>query len=201
MGQYYLAYVRKEGKKPVVFDNTCGGEWNGLKLMEHSWWLNDIVGNVVNNLFYNKAHVCWVGDYYGEDDYRQVNCSKDKVKEIGDYVWNEATKKRISKFKNVRYLTNCLIVNHTKKLYVNCDNYFERSKVKEEYEGQTYFQCIHPLPLLTCSANHSGGSYGGTCEESCGTWFNDEIEVVLSWEEKFLKNIGYTELEVKFKEE
>lgn len=201
MRQYYLAYVAKEGKKPVVFSNYCGREYNGLKLMEHSWWLNDVVGNVVNNLFYNKAHVCWVGDYYDEDDYRQVNCSKDKVQEIGDYVWKEATKKRISKLKNVRYLTNCLIVNHTKKLYVNCDNYFERSKVEDKWEGKTYFQCIHPLPLLTCSANHSGGSYYGINKDKCGTWFNDEIGVVLSWEEKFLKNIGYTELEVKFKEE
>ena len=201
MGQYYLAYVRREGKKPAVFSNYCEDEENGKCLMEHSWWLNGVVGNVVNDLFYNRAHVCWVGDYYYNDDHRQVNCSKDKVKEIGDYTWGEKTKRKPTTHANVRYLTNCLIVNHTKKLYIDCDKYYERSKFKAEYEDQTFFQCIHPLPLLTCSANHSGGSYGGTCEESCGTWFNDEIEVVLSWEEGALRRKGYTELEVKFKEE
>lgn len=201
MGQYYLAYVAEEGKKPVVFDNNCEGEWNGLKLMEHSWWLNDVVGNIANNLFYNKAHVCWVGDYYDEDDYHQVNCSKDKVQEIGDYTWKEETKRQSPKCKNVRYLTNCLIINHTKKLYIDCDKYYERSKVKKKYEGETYFQCIHPLPLLTCSANHSGGCYYGINEDKCGTWFNDEIEIALSWEAEIFKAKGYKEFEIEFKEE
>ena len=75
MGQYYLGYVNHNGKHKV-FDNHVDKDWQGLKLMEHSWWLNSMVGNVVNDLFYNKGQVCWVGDYYAEEDYAQINCGK-----------------------------------------------------------------------------------------------------------------------------
>lgn len=203
MGQYYLGYVNHNGKIKV-FDNKVDGDWQGLKLMEHSYWFNSMVGNVVNDLFYNKSRVCWVGDYYAEDDCSQVNCEKAFVKAIGEYVWgvgdNEGAKRVKCTRKKVRYLTNCLIVNHTKKEILVCDDYFNYNKHQEEYQGETWDECIHPLPLLTCSASHSGGSYYGTDRDLCGIWFNDLIEVVLYWELNKLLKEGYVTKMFEFTE-
>lgn len=200
MGQYYLGYVNHNGKTKV-FNNCVDKDWQGLKLMEHSWWLNSMVGNVVNDLFYNKGQVCWVGDYYDEGDYAQVNCGKEVVKAIGDYVY-QLKEKDYTKCtrKKVRYLYNCLIVNHTKKQVLVCDDYFEHNKFLDKWNDEEWFECIHPLPLLTCSANHSGGSYYGINRHQCGIWFNDVIEIVLAWElDDLLKN-GYTKVMFEFKE-
>lgn len=203
MGQYYLGYVNHNGKHKV-FDNRVDGEWTGLKLMEHSWWLNSLVGNVVNDLFYNKGQVCWVGDYYAEDDYSQVNCGKELVKAIGEFVWGngdcEEPKKTKCTCKKVRYLNNCLIVNHTKREILICDDYFEHSKYLEKWQDEEWEECIHPLPLLTCSASHSGGSYYGINRDQCGIWFNDVIEIVLRWELDNLLKKGYTTVMFEFRE-
>lgn len=198
MGQYYLGYVERGGKTKV-FDNKVDNDWQGLKLMEHSWWLNSMVGNVVNDLFYNKARVCWVGDYYDEDNCSQVNCDSETVRSIGKRVWNGKPQSKCSR-KKVRYLTNCLIVNHTKKVYIDCDEYYKRNQWNETWDGEEWIECIHPLPLLTCSGSHSGGSYHGINYDDCGTWFNDEIEVVLSWERHDLDENGYSKVEYEFRE-
>ena len=207
MGQYYLGYVKHNEKNIKVFDNKVDGDWTGLKLMEHSYWLNSYVGNVVNDLFYNKGKVCWVGDYFDENDYKQINCEdKGTVKAIGENVWdkNKGIKQTKCSRSKVRYLTNCLLVNHTKRIFVDCDNYYEHNKVLETWENddeyEEWWECVHLLPLLTCSANHSGGSYYGLNMEDCGTWFNDTIEVVLKWELQKLLNKGYRKVEYLFKE-
>jgi len=203
MGQYYLGYV-KHGKTTKVFDNHVDGEFEGLKLMEHSWWLNSYVGNVINDLFYNKGQVCWVGDYYSEGDFAQINCDKETVKAIGNFVWGndgcEEPKLTKTNSKHVRYLFNCLIVNHTKKLILDCDDYYKVNKWTETWQGKEYDSCIHPLPLLTCSASHSGGSYYGINREVCGSWFNDTIEVVLSWDLDKLIKKGYQTVMFEFNE-
>ena len=202
MGQYYYGYVNHNGKIKV-FNNRVDGKWTGLKLMEHSWWLNSMVGNVVNDLFYKKGQVCWVGDYYAEMDYSQVNCGKELVKAIGEYVYQDKEDEEymtICTCKKVRYLNNCLIVNHTKKEILVCDDYFDQNKQLETWGNETWFECIHPLPLLTCSASHSGGSYYGTNMDAIGTWFNDVLEVVLRWELDDLTKKGYRQVMFHFKE-
>lgn len=203
MGQYYLGYVNRNGKRKV-FDNYVEKDWQGLKLMEHSWWLNSMVGNVVNDLFYNKGRVCWVGDYYAEDDYAQINCGEELVKEIGEYVWGDGDNEKPIRTKctrkKIRYLYNCLLVNHTKKQILVCDDYFEYNKYVQKWKDEEWFECIHPLPLLTCSASHSGGSYYGINKDQCGCWFNDEIEVVLAWELDSLLKKGYIKVMFEFKE-
>ena len=199
MGQYYSPYV-KHNSTVRVFDNQIDEDWQGLKLMEHSYWGNRYVGQVINDIYYNKGNVCWVGDYYDEDNYSQVNCDRETVKTIGDYVWNEHTKHIKGTRKNSRGLANCLLVNHTKKCFIDCDEYYEKNKWFETWEGKDYPWCINPLPLLTCSASHSGGSYYGINKELCGTWFNDLIEVVDDFEEKSLIEKGYTKFEPTFSE-
>lgn len=202
MGQYYTPYV-KQGKKEIKFSNVVDGDYNGLKLMEHSWWLNCYVGQVVNQIFYKKGNVAWVGDYYDEDDYAQVNCNKEEVKRIGELVHKKTSplKETASHTRKARTLSDCLLVNHTKKLFINGNKYFKENKTVETWNGKDYDCCVHPLPLLTCSASHSGGSYYGINKDLCGTWFNDVLEVVFNWEEGKLIGKGYTEFEPKFREE
>lgn len=205
MGQYYFPYVQR-GKTIKIFDNKVDGDYNGLKLMEHSWWRNQYVGNVINEIFYNKAHVCWVGDYYSEDDYYQVNCQdKNVVKEIGSITWgndgkSEPKKVKCTKSKS-KSLTDCLLVNHTKHEFINCNEYYEHNKYLEKWNDEECFSCVNPLPLLTCSASHSGGSYYGINKEQCGIWFNDVLEVVEDWDEESLLKKGYKKVMFEFKEE
>lgn len=201
MGQYYLGYV-KHNNNIKAFDNQVDKVYYGLKLMEHSYYFNNYVSNVVNDLFYNKGRVCWVGDYYDDDNYAQTNCKdKEIVKAIGEAVWSEERIKR-SKCtkKKVRFLNNCLLVNHTKKEILICDDYFERNKCLKKWNDDEWVKCIHPLPLLTCSASHSGGSYYGTNQDDCGIWFNDVLEVVLYDEIDKLTKKGYKTVMFEFKE-
>ena len=202
MGQYYLPYV-KHGKTIKIFDNKVDGEWEGLKLMEHSYWSNSFVGQVINDLFYNKGKVCWVGDYYDESDFAQVNCdNKQLVKEIGELVWLESSpiKKIKGKIQTSRNLSGCLLVNHTKKEFIDGDEYYQQNRWFETWEGKSYPWCINPLPLLTCTASHSGGSYYGINAHLCGTWFNDELEVVYNYEKEDLIEKGYQQFEPLFSE-
>ena len=198
MGQYYYPYIAHDGKVKIY--NTR----EGLKLTEHSWWNAMTVGNITNELFYKKGQVCWVGDYYDEDNYAQVNCDedeKDLVRSIGDLVWKKTKNYKEPSVENMRLLNGCLLVNHTKQQYINCDEYYEKSVKHEVWHNKTYGCCLHPIPLLTCSANHSGGCYCGINEELCGTWFDDTIEVVLeAYDEDRLIREGYTKLDIAFKE-
>lgn len=178
MGQYYLPYV-KTGNQITVFDNKVDGQWTGLKLMEHSYWRNDFVGNVIKHLYYNRSRVCWVGDYYDEDDYYQQNCDDaELIAQIGGRVWNEGAKLEECHKADAMFLDNKILVNHTKKIFIRGNDYYERNKVFETWNGETYDYAINPLPLLTCTASHSGGSYYGVNREECGSWFFDRLEVI-----------------------
>jgi hypothetical protein len=200
MGQYFTAYLRQKNKE-MAFDHKIDGDYNGMKLMEHSYWANGYVGQVVSKLFYEKGNVCWVGDYFDEDDYDQVNCQdKAFIKRIGELVWNDDTKWLKGSKKNIRTLSDCLLVNHTKKIFINGNEYYQKNKWTETWDGKTYDWCVHPLPLLTCSANHSGGSYYGKDKNECGTWFNDLLEVVIYLDENSLIEKGYKKVEYNFSE-
>lgn len=202
MGQYYKAYC-KTGNAVKVFDNKVDGEFNGLKLMEHSYFNNRVVGNIINYLYNNPSHVCWVGDYYNENDYEQTNCKdKEVVKKIGERVWNRENSSNVKCSEKSHLPSNGkALVNHTKREFIDLDRYFKACKWVEEWDGKKYDWCIHPLPLLTCSASHSGGSYYGVNTCFCGIWFNDIIEVVDKEQIKELKNKGYENKLYYFMEE
>lgn len=151
MGQYYMAYVNHQNSK-IVFDPFCYCE--GSKLMEHSYVNNYFVSKVLAVLRNTPSRVAWVGDY--SDDI----CPK----EIYDLCW----KCEHSKI-NIRPDFDCgLLLNHTKKEYVD---------MLEYVESQDNTLMPHPLPLLTAIGNgRGGGDYRGENRDMVGTWFNDEIE-------------------------
>jgi len=164
MGQYY---------KPVNLDNK---EWlyshdysNGLKLMEHSWLLNNFV-NAVETLLIKggkwfKNRIVWAGDYADEEKNRKSNLyglAKDSFKisprEKEDI---KAIKAHNKKFP--------FIVNHDKKEFV------DKSKVKKDSDDWR----IHPLPLLTCEGNGRGGGDFRDKDPKglIGSWARDTISI------------------------
>lgn len=201
MGQYY---------KPINLDKEewlySHDYDNGLKLMEHSYVRNSFVETVgillLKDYPWYKTRIIWAGDYTEQEDFpmpeeydskalalaeKYIQEAKDNPQayyydktiedieiNINDYADeyftkitpNDAEKKGRLTLKNiVRYY-----FNDTKK------EYFDISKVVSVHGTR-----VHPLPLLTCTCNHSGGSYygyeGETKEQQAliGSWKGDVI--------------------------
>jgi hypothetical protein len=159
MGQYYKPCFLDKDKKEVkkwVYSHDYD---SGLKLMEHSWFLNEFVGAVESQLIpggkYHKTPIVWAGDYADEEEGTKIN------------LYDKATDKNKLKPKaTVLDDTYRYIINHDKKLYV------DKTKIANN-DGWR----IHPLPLLTCEGNgRGGGDYRGE-EPIVGSWARDVISV------------------------
>lgn len=185
MGQYYNILMQEEGKKQFkVYDRTINGEYTPEKLMEHSWYLNDMVNAISEKLYYKPHKIAWVGDY--ADDFEHYEKA---------WEYKKAESLEHSHFTlNGRYL-----VNHTKKEYLDCWEYVCRV-IRKNPNGSSWI--IHPLPLLTAVGNGRGGGdfRGGIGEEFVGTWAWDTIEVVEYQAIEELQRHGddYKELQIEF---
>lgn len=158
MGQYYKpAFLGKNKKTVRAWIYSHDYNW-GLKLMEHSWMLNEFVGAVENMLMphnkYYKSPIVWAGDY-ADNDLKKTNVynrckDKNKIEPPGGMV-----------DPIYRYL-----VNHTKKQYVD-------KMTVPDNDGCR----IHPLPLLTCEGNGQGGGDFRGESDLIGSWARDVISV------------------------
>ena len=180
MGQYYRVLIENKDGHPI---RVSPNEYNvGLKLTEHSWWENYFVNRIVAYLLNNPKRVAWVGDYSQEEPvsmkynlHSLAYNTKFSILEVGG--------KEI--FKEKKTLDGFYLVNHTKKIYLDCDKYKAHSN-KNEW-------IIHPLPLLTAVGNGlGGGDYHGINEEDVGSWCYDTISV-----QKIIPN-NYKEVEYTF---
>ena len=173
MGQYYNVVIGStKTNKTFVYNVRVGGQWNGAKLLEHSYWENDLLNAVCARLRKYKTRVAWVGDYAEDEELRNLNIPLDM-----EHIWGERANVRsfdIVPFNldNVKYL-----VNFSKNEFVDLKDYFDRSKFKWSDTDDSYC-CIHPLSLLTAVGNdRGGGDYhsGGSCFELVGTWAWDVL--------------------------
>lgn len=194
MGQYYKVFMRRGEEDKVysvnVLNEEKGEYWNGMKLMEHSWWENPLSEAVVLSILDKPTHIAWVGDYAEDDE------CKERGLDYND-VWGETSlkSKRLLhidfSLDNVKYL-----VNNTKKVYVDMKKYYEKSSVI--WKGSEQKMCIFPISLLTAIGNDRGGGdfHKGIGYDDIGTWAMDEIYVTN-------KNPpdGYTEKELCFIEQ
>lgn len=182
MGQYYRAIVKKQNGRIVIYNRdvirNSKPEYMVAKLTGHSWWLNEFVNGVCLDLHYNqeKCRVAWIGDYantyldcFGLKDLNGLN--KEKISELCIQCW---TCDGIAVPENDFTLDGKFLVNRTKKLYVDCSEYYDNSVMSDDW-------CLHPLPLLTCMGNGlGGGDYcptDGSTEEYVGAWAWDEISI------------------------
>lgn len=183
MGQYYNIIIKEKGSKTIkAFDRHIDGEYTMAKLTEHSWYLNPMVNAISEKLYHKPSHIAWVGDYAEDSNlYKYAWPKKDKYEMLHKTFFNL----------NGRYL-----VNHTKKLILDCWEYLETC-IKENYDSWV----PHPLPLLTAVGNgRGGGDYRGPNEDKIGCWAWDVLEIV-EWEDlKPLKDKNYQDFKIRFED-
>lgn len=183
MGQYYSALVKRgdtiknyniqvEGYKEG--DKIDYDKYNGIKLLEHSYWRNSFMLAMTAELYRHKARVAWVGDY--ANDYRFERDDAPDPRTLHELAWNKIPQEPIAE--QDMTLEDMVLVNHTKKQYVDGNEYYEYNKFK--WGDDTPWSCIHPLSLLTaCGNGLGGGDYHGDLpdENLVGYWCWDEISV------------------------
>lgn len=155
MGQYYTPLTQKgdDLKTRKSYTLKYKGEFNGYKLTEHSWWYNPAMNAFVRLIYRNPLRVAWVGDY-----------SKERF--LIKYNRNNEVELTIDELN----LEGLYLVNHSKKVYLDCSDYFTRCLC----DGW----CLHPLSLLTAVGNgEGGGDYYGENSEDVGAWAWDIISV------------------------
>jgi len=168
MGQYYkiVFYDYDENKKKII--RMALVPFQGYKIMEHSYIDNDTMNHIELLLsplspFY-KSRIIWTGDYADNEDNEDNNlyhmCDDELIDRSFSILDNIV--------KNISRRQYNIIINHTKKQYINKDDYKDRD---EE-------MCIHPLSLLVCDGNgRGGGDYRGINDDLCGLWKDDIISI------------------------
>lgn len=190
MGQYYNIIIQEKDQAKVhVYDRTIDGDYTLAKLMEHSWLLNHMTNAIAEKLYYTPSKIAWVGDYANEegDDLTLYNYAYPKNHKYEPLCTTPFT------------ICGKLLVNHDKKLILDCWAYIRRC-VQENDEPDWV---IHPLPLLTAIGNgRGGGDYRGPNAEQVGIWAWDTLEIVeyREKEAKELREAGYTFCNIIFKE-
>lgn len=183
MGQYYSALVKRgdtiknyniqvEGYKEG--DEIDYDKYNGIKLLEHSYWRNPFMLAMTAELYRHKARVAWVGDYASH--YRFERDDAPDPRTLCELAWEKIPQEPIAE--QDMTLEDMVLVNHTKKQYVKGNEYYEYNKFK--WGDDTPWSCIHPLSLLTaCGNGLGGGDYRGDLpdENLVGYWCWDEISV------------------------
>ena len=166
MGQYYTAVVENEVVGKVARFTY------GMKLMEHSWWGNTHMGAISKLIYKTKSKVCWVGDYASEDEDWESEEQKDAWYGVA-WRYDDSHEPKETP-ENAEYITldNSFLVNHTQKIYIDCNKYFKENCRKG--------WCIHPLSLLTAKGNgRGGGDYHEQFPDfdSVGSWALEEISI------------------------
>ena len=163
MGQYYRIYFEKnDGSCDVWRPNVAEKNFNGHKLMEFSWCGDLFADSIVMAVYRNPMRVATIGDYALEGNEQLIGKAYKRA-------WNSDISHGIHAF--TTSLDDRYVVNHTKKIFVDFNEYKENSKTESG-------RVIHPIPLLTVAGNgRGGGDYCGSCMEEVGTWCMDVISV------------------------
>lgn len=185
MGQYYKIVIeRTKDGKVEAYDRTIDGEYTMAKLMEHSYYLNGMVNAISEKLYNEPSRIAWVGDY-----------SEELNPKLYDIAWNG---EKYEKLKSTDFTLNGrYIVNHTKKLILDCWKYLVDTIAETKSEW-----LIHPLPLLTAIGNGmGGGDYRGKNSDAVGTWAWDELEIVEYGKAAEYRKNGYQDYAIVFSEQ
>lgn len=244
MGQYYTPVVTQNGTTTIFGNRTAliteedkaefakNNYYNrhGVKILEHSWWNNDLVRGVVGRLYNKPGRVAWVGDYT-EDIMKEI-VSNDGTKApmapielYSGYVYARNSKGEFATDDNgykIELESEPLPdgVKRYKGLVKYNPNFNLNGKVvinnsrKEYLICDTYYKrsvdndgwCIHPIPLLTSTGgDQGGGDYHSNHIDAhkVGRWAYDEIVIKDFAPSRIAKldSKGYKELIVTFNEE
>lgn len=174
MGQYYKILTENNTETLVwsmqntKFNNTHDFNYYiGLKLMEHSYYGNELTDAVSTYIYKNPTRLYWVGDY-----------SYDINKEVHEKVYSDDNNDFIHDIVPKFDYSSTWFVNHSQKVAI---------KLLEPSEIQPF--SIYPISLLTAVGNGlGGGDYRGNAQHLVGKWAGD----IVSLEDEL--PIGYLEL-------
>lgn len=177
MGQYY---------KPMSLDTkeylVSHKYGNGLKLMEHSYYKNNFVAEVIHLLMneWNTHQVLWSGDYSDNADYEwnenifnEINFQKYNysMTDYGAFKNGDLSEEEYEKVeKDVENITeNYAFVNYDKEIYCKLDC----CPVINGWQ-------ISPIPLLLANSNgRGGGDYRSEHDyEKVGSWAYDKVGII-----------------------
>jgi len=176
MGQYYRQALEQDGEirrfdaQYSTSRNNYNNykDYNGLKLMEHSWIGNKFMDAMTKELYNHKGRLVWCGDYADEQgDFKNVHWID--YKKI--YPKGEVDLPPL-KMKGKFNYAHKFLVNHTHKCYLDFDLYMSKCNNNG--------WIVHPLSLLTAIGNgRGGGDYGTEYPDSyaVGMWAGDLLEV------------------------
>ena len=206
MGQYYRTLLKEGNGKLTVYNRNIivdGEEEHiGSKLTEHSWWHNPFVNAVCQRIYKSEKRfrVIWMGDYANQfadrlDGKPHNSLTPKKIRHYYNRCWRK-TNTTIAIPTTDFTLDGKFIINHSKRVYVTCSNYY-----KDSVESNGW--CLHPLPLFTCIGNGLGcGDYNkptiGSTVDLIGMWAWDEISIE---DQAPAKEENYAEIFPTFKEE
>lgn len=169
MGQYYRQALLQDGKVRVFNAQVNGDDWNGLKLMEHSYLNNHFMDAMSNLLHNHRGQVVWCGDYADEpDDFKTIVWTS-----YSDIYKGTEEPEKLDVLKEKFDYHGKFLVNHKQRCYIDFDLYI--SKTEDEYGWN-----IHPLSLLTAVGNgRGGGDYDDEYVDGymVGRWAGDELEI------------------------
>lgn len=183
MGQYYYPTILREKNKKYYSEEFYSHDYDsGLKLTEHSYCGNHFVETVMAQLLNNPGRLAWIGDYYEEGDFAELNPGLPKTVEKRFYKHYESEHdccagkhvSHYSKPEEVKERQGRFILNHDKKCYIDMKKY-EKDNLTCTVDDDCLF---HPIPLLTAVGNgRGGGDFSGVGEEDVGRWAGDLLEV------------------------
>ena len=176
MGQYFCQGFKNKDKIFTSARKVNVDNYEGAKLMEHSWIHNWFMDSVANYIFNNPTNILWCGDYADEDDeLKNITGNDIEYKNI----WGD-DKDIVNPFvfdlcKRFDY-SGTYLVNHTKKVCISFDDYIKESTVKPSWSDHEL--CINPISILTAVGNgRGGGDYAGINEDLVGAWAWDLISI------------------------
>ena len=171
MGQYYKQAIEQDGNLDIYNAQVTEDDWNGLKLMEHSWISNPFMDAMTNRIYKQPANIVWCGDYADEpQDFTGIEWINYKT------IYPETGRSEtqtLNKLPEKFDYSHKYLINHTKKVYVDFDLYISKCTDSDGW-------CVHPLSLLTAIGNgRGGGDYHDEYVDyyMVGSWAGDTIEV------------------------
>ena len=203
MGQYYRQLIGDKNGK-VIAVHYCRSllpngqtDYDGVKLMEHSWLENWFVNGICKRMYNNPLRVLWVGDYANEVGDFDFNIPSQP--EIPDYyaAWGEWVLPSLVEADGEFSIVGKFLLNHDTREYIEISNdgylYYSQPTEKSPLPW-----VIHPLPLLTAIGNDRGfgdfheGNYG---YENVGIWAWHLLEIAdgapMEYEE--MSTLGFVE--------
>ena len=169
MGQYYKQAIEQDGNLDI-FDAQTVNDWNGRKLMEHSWIGNSFMDAISERIHNKPANIVWCGDYADEP---QDFVTIDWINYETIYPKDGREPQLLEELPERFDYSHKYLVNHTNKCYVDFDLYMSKCKDKDGW-------ILHPLSLLTAVGNgRGGGDYHEDCVDyyMVGAWAGNNIEI------------------------